>query len=670
MLKGKCLHPWFHKYRMMVTWIILVSGASAQSQNPISRMARVISPDLVLMEDRQSWLEERTRTMASYNEHPLRSGIGARGHRGAKDSPDPFVIIDLGALHELERVFLVPSQRESLTDVGIFPRLFTLDVSPDEDFSEATVLFSTERVDFLDPQGRPIPFAAFDTPARYLRLTVHRGQNNRGWIDEFGLAEIIAIANNDVVSFGAEVKMSNSLNSGNNWYPQALTDGRMPHGIWHAGLASEERGDGVIVADESEVVQWEIDLGGLTPVDRLVLFPYKFTTSMDSSVVANRLRIEIQKSEATGWERMVDWKNLPASSSCVTPLVFRLNREEVRKIRITADEPWQLGDLRIYGLSEIEVWSGGANIAREAAVFRMHGGVREELNSLTNGFSSDHMIANISTWLDQLHERRRVESELEDLRPRIRAAETESELNVTLASAILVSLTFMIPVFLYEKRRVRAKERLEILRKRIAADLHDDIGGNLGSISLIARSARRDLEKILAPEAITHDLEELEMIARESSTAMRDIVWLIENREDSVGDLVHRMQESSERMLRDVAHSLISQSSRTDSRLSLDFKRHFFLFFKESLHNILKHSQAQRVSILIDDEGDDLILDIEDDGIGMPQEIADHPDTSRKLRQRAEILGGNFSIISSVGNGTRIRLAICSKKFNVIPPIK
>lgn len=658
----------FRHALVVAAMVLLMPCSYARSENPISKMARVISSDLVMMEDRLSWLEARTRTMATYDEHPLRSGIGARGHRASPESPDPFVIIDLGAPHALERIFLVPSQRESLSDTGIFPRLFTLEVSLDEGFSDAVMLFTTEGDDFLDPEGRPIPFAAFDTPARYLRLTVHRGHNNRGWLDKFGLSEIIASTRDEVVSFGARVMISNSLNSGRNWYPEALTDGRMPHGIWHAGMPSNERGDGVIVDTNSERVEWEIDLAEPRPINRVVLFPYKFTTSMDSSVISNRLSIEIRKSEASGWETVLDWANRPASSSCVTPLVFNLLGVEAQEIRIAAIEPCHLGDLLIYGLSEIEVWSGGANIAIEIPVTRTHRGERQQMTSLTNGFSSEHMIADVGKWLDQLHERRRFESELEDLLPRIRAIEAESELNVTLASAVLLGLTFMIPVFLYEKRRTRAKERLEILRKRIAADLHDDIGGNLGSISLIARSARRGLEKLPAPEDITHDLQEVESIARESSLAMRDIVWLIEQQKDSVGDLVHRMQEAGERMLREVEYSLICHSTRTDSRLSLDFKRHFFLFFKEALHNILKHSQAQRVTILLDDDGDDLVLEIQDDGIGMPQEKADSPDTSRKLRQRAEILGGNFSMISSVGNGTCIRLAIRSKKLNIIPP--
>jgi len=640
-----------------------VSPAIAQSSNPITWMARQVNSDLAVMDDRLSWLEERTRTMAVFNEHLLRSDIGARGYRPAAGAPDPFVIIDLGAVHEIDRIFLVPAQRESLDDTGIFPRQFTLDAALEEDFAQVVSLFSTGRIEFPNPNGRPMPFPALKVPGRFIRLTVHRGVSNKGWLDLFGLSEIIVISNRDVVSFGAHVTMSTSLDSGQNWHPQALTDGRMPHGIWQSGVPSDDRGDEVIAMEDSATVSWEIVLAESHPIDRIVLFPIKLAESSESLAIANRVSVDVRGSNAAEWQQAAAWQNRPDSSSCVTPVILPVHGITASRIRIRGEKPWQLGDTSVYGLSEIEVWSGGENIARDLPVQRVEGNQRTELSVLTNGFTGQQMIANIDNWLEQLHDRVRFESELAELRPRIRTLQSESELNITFASAILLSLTFLIPVFLYEKRRTRASQRLESLRRRIAADLHDDVGGNLGSISLIARSTRRGLEKIEVSPDFTNDLHEVELIARESSLAMRDIVWLIEQRDDSVGDLVTRMRETGARMLREMDYSLSCRSDRTNSRLSLDFKRHFFLFFKEALHNILKHSQAEHVRILLEDDGDQLVLDIEDDGVGMPQEVADDPNTSRKLRQRAEVIGGDLSIISSAGNGTRIRLKIDSKKL-------
>jgi signal transduction histidine kinase len=223
---------------------------------------------------------------------------------------------------------------------------------------------------------------------------------------------------------------------------------------------------------------------------------------------------------------------------------------------------------------------------------------------------------------------------------------------------VILGLTFLIPVFIVERRRLMSKEQLDQIRKRIASDLHDDIGSNLGSISLIARTARKDLVRLHGPEEIAEDLGEVETIARESSLAMRDIVWLLERRQDSIGDLVQRMRETAGRLLREINFTLECESNKTASKLSLDAKRHLFLFYKEAIHNVLKHSHANRVSIRLWDEDDKLALEILDNGVGLPINNEARPATVNKLEDRARVLDGLLQIASSKETGTRIRLLV------------
>jgi len=655
---------------------ILVLAASAVpaaaervSFNPIHRIARFFNPSLSKLENRLDWIEERLKTMPEYHEHPLRAGIGGRGHRARPDSPDPAVHLDLRAVHEIDRVFLIPAQLEFLGDPGIFPILFTLESATRSDFSDANLIFTTGGTPFPNPEGRPTPFVAGKTPARFLRLTVHAGHGNKGWIDLFGLSEIVVTAGSDVVSFGADVRIDGALDSGMIWHPGALVDGRMPCGIWQRGHIGGDRGDATIITEGDAVVCWKVRFDGDVPIDRVILFPYKLTRSFESSSVPNRLHIDAAVHEWDAWQRIAEWENYPLNSTCLTPLVINTNGITARAIRITATEPWQLGDLRIQGLSEIEVWSGGANIAAGRPVVRTREDLQEDVSSLTNGFTSEHMITDLPVWLDQLRERLRLENELLNLRPQVLAEAAESELIATMGAAVFMSLVLLSPVFYFEHRRSVVARWLEQMRRRIASDLHDDIGGNLGSISLIARAARKDLEKIQAPPEIDRDLEEVELIARESSLAMRDIVWLIEQRQDSVGDLIHRMREVAGRLLRGMEHSIACNSALTDSRLSPNCKRHLFLFFKEALHNIRKHSGATRVSVMVDDDRGRLVIEIQDDGIGMPQATADHPDTARKLRERAAMLDAGFTIRSREGAGTCVSLAIAARSLNTTPGI-
>jgi signal transduction histidine kinase len=222
----------------------------------------------------------------------------------------------------------------------------------------------------------------------------------------------------------------------------------------------------------------------------------------------------------------------------------------------------------------------------------------------------------------------------------------------------VLGLTFLIPVFIVERRRLMSKDQLEQIRKRIASDLHDDIGSNLGSISLIARTARKDLARLHGPEEIAEDLDEVETIARESSLAMRDIVWLLERKQDSIGDLVQRMRDTANRLLRETDYKVECESNKTAAKLSLDAKRHLFLFYKEAIHNVLKHSRANKVLVRLWDEDDKLALEIIDNGIGIPMAENNRPTNVNKLQDRARVLDGVLHIASARGTGTHIRLFV------------
>ena len=255
------------------------------------------------------------------------------------------------------------------------------------------------------------------------------------------------------------------------------------------------------------------------------------------------------------------------------------------------------------------------------------------------------------------------------LRPVHRQQASESELNATWGSAVILGLTFLIPVFIVERRRLMSREQIDQLRKRIASDLHDDIGSNLGSISLIARTARKDLVRLQGPEEVAEDLGEVESIARESSLAMRDIVWLLERRQDSIGDLVQRMRETAGRLLREITFTVDCDSSKTAAKLSLDAKRHLFLFYKEAIHNVLKHSHADRVAIRLWDEDDKLALEIFDNGIGLPAGEEPHSTTVHKLEDRARVLEGLLRIVSSKETGTQIRLLVKRSHLTAHPTL-
>ena len=591
------------------------------------------------------------------SERPLKVGLGYRGCRPAPGADDPSITLDLGGEVAIDAIVLIPVEREFLEDSGIFPKRFTLETSNSADFAERTLVFTSGGTLYLPPDEVPVSFEA-NHQARYVRLTVQEG-HNKGALDLFGLSEFIVISKRDPVSFGASVQTVGNFDLPGIWYPAALTDGRTPLGIWqNRNKPRMEPGDAVAAGNPDETTTWAIHLDAAVPLDRVVLFPYQMSRSIEASVFPESLVLRLAQDDDGAGETVFEWKNPLPGESHLTPMVIPLHGQPAKTIRVTALLPSVIGDRKIHALSEIEVWSHGKNLAKGRPVQRDHAGQICEVTTLTDGFCSGKRILPVSVWLHQLQERARLERELVPLRSIQRQLAANIELNTAWAASMLIGLLILIPVFFIERRRLITKDHLDQIRKRISADLHDDIGSNLGSISLIARTARKDLVRLNGPEEIATDLQEMETIARESSLAMRDIVWLLERQQDSIGDLVQRMRETASRLLREIDFTLECNSIRTATRLSLNAKRHLLLFFKESIHNILKHSQATRVTIHLWDQADKLALEIFDNGVGIPMTAEARPATVNKLEDRARVLGGTLAINSSKETGTRIRLLV------------
>ncbi|RYD70777.1 MAG: discoidin domain-containing protein, partial [Verrucomicrobiaceae bacterium] len=404
----------------------------AQLSNPIGRIARAFDSELVKTEDRVSWLDNRVSTYAQHREHAMKVGLGYRGYRAKSDSPDPSVTLDLGAEYPVNKVFLVPVQREFLEDQGIFPQRYTLEISTRPDFAQRTILYTSApngpaRVE----DGNPVPFSVGGDNARYVRLTVHQG-HNKGMLDLFGLSEIAVISKRDPVSFGASVSTVGDLNATGIWYPDALTDGRTPLGIWqNGGKPKASAGDFVSVSSAGEEVSWTIALDQQAPLDRIVLFPYQLDRSFESSVFPDSLTFHVRDSAGTEEELVYEWHNPLPGASSMTPLVIPLNGKPAVSVRVTGARPCMIGEMNVQALSEIEVWSGGKNLSSGKTVTRSYGGEDTAITSLTDGYASDKQIIPFSVWLEQLHERGRIERELAMLRPVHRQLSSESELNAT-----------------------------------------------------------------------------------------------------------------------------------------------------------------------------------------------------------------------------------------------
>ena len=95
------------------------------------------------------------------------------------------------------------------------------------------------------------------------------------------------------------------------------------------------------------------------------------------------------------------------------------------------------------------------------------------------------------------------------------------------------------------------------------------------------------------------------------------------------------------------------------ARTAGGINRDLFLYFREALHNILRHSKAATCGNPCREAATrDFRLVIRDDGCGIPPEKLERPATLRALRQRTEALGAELRVDSRPGEGTRLELIV------------
>src|SRR5262249_46797143 len=178
-------------------------------------------------------------------------------------------------------------------------------------------------------------------------------------------------------------------------------------------------------------------------------------------------------------------------------------------------------------------------------------------------------------------------------------------------AGVAVGLAF---TWLYRYRVAHLLE-LERVRTHIATDLHDDIGSSLSQIAVLSEVVRRQVDGTAAASA---PLSTIATTSRELVDSMSDIVWAINPNRDNLSDLSHRMRRFASDLFtsNNIEFGFDAREPERPMKLDADVRRQLFLIFKESVHNIVRHSGCANVEITLRIENHAIVLVMKDDGKG------------------------------------------------------
>ncbi|NOT51871.1 MAG: hypothetical protein HOP10_11415 [Chitinophagaceae bacterium] len=203
-----------------------------------------------------------------------------------------------------------------------------------------------------------------------------------------------------------------------------------------------------------------------------------------------------------------------------------------------------------------------------------------------------------------------------------------------------------------QKTLLEKQQAIEKERTRIASDMHDDLGAGLSTIRFLSEKVKRNSFSDVTKD----DSEKIVTNSNELMQKMNEIIWAMNEKNDTLEDLIfytrsyameycHENQLACETHLPGTIPSLF---------VSGEIRRNIFLTIKESLHNIIKHAGAKKVTIdfVINDS---LAVTIKDDGKGFARE-KNNGNGLRNMKKRIESVNGSLDIMNN--NGVIVKMKI------------
>lgn len=191
-------------------------------------------------------------------------------------------------------------------------------------------------------------------------------------------------------------------------------------------------------------------------------------------------------------------------------------------------------------------------------------------------------------------------------------------------------------------------------RQRLAREIHDTLAQSFASIVVQLEAAEAAAEN---ETSAGRYLEQARNSAREGLSEARRMVWalrpeILENASlpEALGRLLRRWQEES-----GVQATLTVTGGPRSLHPELEVS--LLRIAQEALANVRKHSQAKTASVTLSYLDDLVLMDVQDDGVGLQPALAGSFGL-RSMRERVERLGGMFTLESERGLGTILAVSL------------
>ncbi len=203
-------------------------------------------------------------------------------------------------------------------------------------------------------------------------------------------------------------------------------------------------------------------------------------------------------------------------------------------------------------------------------------------------------------------------------------------------------------------------------KKRISRDLHDETGQVVTALGAVFNILQRRLEEGKIQEALDI-IRENRKLVQEITEKMKFMAFKLRPPALDILGLSAVLREYFSQCTSSNSIRIEFKENLKDAKLDENIEISLYRIVQETIYNVLKHAQADRVKVEFMFFNDTVQLVIEDNGKGFDVEKFEASvDISRMglrgVRERVDLLNGTFSIHSLPGEGTKIQIQLPLKK--------
>ncbi len=191
-------------------------------------------------------------------------------------------------------------------------------------------------------------------------------------------------------------------------------------------------------------------------------------------------------------------------------------------------------------------------------------------------------------------------------------------------------------------------------RTRLARDLHDDVTQTIYSAALITEALPRIWER--NPDEARRNLVKLRQLLRGALAEMRTMLFELRPASLESADLdilITQLADAFTGRTRIPVQLKLSG----ENKLPPDVKIACYRIAQETFNNIEKHARAEHVTLILNRQPDELMLTIQDDGVGFGEDAVSAENLGLTIMQeRATGIGAELQIESEPASGTQVSL--------------